>query len=290
MPAGWRSIVEAQRNIAHKLIEEFMLLANETVATLRRGPRHALPLPHPRAAGRAEGGAVRGVHFRLRLHAGGAARRGAAAEFSETAREAARQAGGAADCVSHAAHDAEGAVREREPGPLRPRGRFVHAFHVSHPPLSRSRRPSDAARAAAERLDDGARGGARGRSAGGGAPLLGHGAARRRCRARAACSGRKCGSWPTRSATSSTATSPASPRSGCSSSSPSTTSKGSCTCRAWPTTTIGFSRRSHSLRGENTQKVYQLGDRVEVQVVRVDMDRRQIDLGLVEILETVQER
>ena len=29
-------------------------------------------------------------------------------------------------------------------------------------------------------------------------------------------------------------------------------------------------------------------DRVEVQVVRVDMDRRQIDLGLVEILESVR--
>ena len=49
-----------------------------------------------------------------------------------------------------------------------------------------------------------------------------------------------------------------------------------------------FLEKSHSLRGENTQKVYQLGDRVEVQVVRVDMERRQIDLGLVEILETVR--
>ncbi|HEV3217347.1 MAG TPA: ribonuclease R [Vicinamibacterales bacterium] len=49
-----------------------------------------------------------------------------------------------------------------------------------------------------------------------------------------------------------------------------------------------FLERSHSLRGENTQKVYQLGDRVRVQVVRVDMDRRQIDLGLVDILEAVR--
>src|SRR4051794_4301703 len=49
-----------------------------------------------------------------------------------------------------------------------------------------------------------------------------------------------------------------------------------------------FLEKSHSMRGENTQKVYQLGDRVRVQVVRVDMDRRQIDLGLVEILETVR--
>ncbi len=49
-----------------------------------------------------------------------------------------------------------------------------------------------------------------------------------------------------------------------------------------------FLEKSHSLRGENTQKVYQLGDRVEVQVVRVDMERRQIDLGLVEVLEAVR--
>jgi ribosomal protein S1 len=34
--------------------------------------------------------------------------------------------------------------------------------------------------------------------------------------------------------------------------------------------------------------VYRLGDKVRVQVVRVDMDRRQIDLGLVDILETVR--
>jgi ribonuclease R len=49
-----------------------------------------------------------------------------------------------------------------------------------------------------------------------------------------------------------------------------------------------FLEKSHSLRGENTQKVYQLGDRVRVQVARVDMERRQIDLGLVEILDTVR--
>jgi ribonuclease R len=50
-----------------------------------------------------------------------------------------------------------------------------------------------------------------------------------------------------------------------------------------------YLERSHSLRGENTHKVYQLGGRVRVQVVRVDMERRQIDLGLVEILDAVRE-
>jgi ribonuclease R len=49
-----------------------------------------------------------------------------------------------------------------------------------------------------------------------------------------------------------------------------------------------FLEGSHSLRGENTHKTYRLGDRVQVQVVRVDLDRRQIDLGLIDILEAVR--
>ena len=50
-----------------------------------------------------------------------------------------------------------------------------------------------------------------------------------------------------------------------------------------------FVESAHMLRGENTQKSYRLGDKVKVQVVRVNMDTRQIDLGLVEILERVRE-
>ena len=49
-----------------------------------------------------------------------------------------------------------------------------------------------------------------------------------------------------------------------------------------------FVERAHILRGENTGRVYRLGDRVRVQVVKVDMERRQVDLGLVEILEKVR--
>jgi ribonuclease R len=45
---------------------------------------------------------------------------------------------------------------------------------------------------------------------------------------------------------------------------------------------------AHMLRGENTQKVYRLGDKVKVQVVRVNMEVRQVDLGLVDILERVR--
>lgn len=51
-----------------------------------------------------------------------------------------------------------------------------------------------------------------------------------------------------------------------------------------------FVERAHIMRGENTGKVYRLGDRVKVQVVKVDMERRQIDLGLVEILDRIRER
>jgi ribonuclease R len=46
---------------------------------------------------------------------------------------------------------------------------------------------------------------------------------------------------------------------------------------------------AHLLVGENTHKKYRLGDKVAVQVVRVSMETRQIDLGLVEILERVRD-
>jgi len=49
-----------------------------------------------------------------------------------------------------------------------------------------------------------------------------------------------------------------------------------------------FDQASYALRGENTRKVYKLGDRVHVQVVRVDTGKRQIDLGVTDILEAVR--
>ncbi|HET9359448.1 MAG TPA: ribonuclease R [Vicinamibacterales bacterium] len=49
-----------------------------------------------------------------------------------------------------------------------------------------------------------------------------------------------------------------------------------------------FVEQEHTLRGEHTKKVYRLGDRVGVQVVRVDLERRQIDLGLVDVLDAVR--
>ena len=50
-----------------------------------------------------------------------------------------------------------------------------------------------------------------------------------------------------------------------------------------------FEERAHILRGENTGRVYRLGDKVSVQVIKVDMERRQVDLGLTEILDRVRE-
>ncbi len=49
-----------------------------------------------------------------------------------------------------------------------------------------------------------------------------------------------------------------------------------------------FREQQHALFGENTRKTYRLGDPVKVQIIRVDMDRRQIDLGLEDVLEKVR--
>jgi ribonuclease R len=41
-----------------------------------------------------------------------------------------------------------------------------------------------------------------------------------------------------------------------------------------------FNEKRHTLRGESTGKLFRLGDRLEVQVVRVDLERRQIDFSI----------
>ena len=46
-----------------------------------------------------------------------------------------------------------------------------------------------------------------------------------------------------------------------------------------------FDEKAHTLKGENTSKAYRLGDKVEVQVARVDLERRQIDFALVDVLQ-----
>ncbi len=49
-----------------------------------------------------------------------------------------------------------------------------------------------------------------------------------------------------------------------------------------------FVERAHVLRGEKNGRVYRLGDRVRVQVIRVDLERRQVDLGIADILSAVR--
>jgi ribonuclease R len=49
-----------------------------------------------------------------------------------------------------------------------------------------------------------------------------------------------------------------------------------------------FREQQHTLFGENTRKTYRLGDQVTVQIVKVDMERRQIDLALEDVLQKVR--
>ncbi len=51
-----------------------------------------------------------------------------------------------------------------------------------------------------------------------------------------------------------------------------------------------FNEKAHTLKGENTKKIYRLGDRVEIRVVRVDLERRQLDFALVDVLEKAAAR
>lgn len=48
-----------------------------------------------------------------------------------------------------------------------------------------------------------------------------------------------------------------------------------------------FMEKAHLLKGEKHGRIFRLGDKVSVQVIRVDLERRLVDLGLTEILESV---
>ncbi|MFN8059363.1 MAG: ribonuclease R [Vicinamibacterales bacterium] len=49
-----------------------------------------------------------------------------------------------------------------------------------------------------------------------------------------------------------------------------------------------FLEREHALWGESGKRRYRLGDRVRVQVLRADTERRQVEFGLVDVLERVR--
>ena len=180
------AIIALQRNVAHRLIEEFMLLANETVASyLEAQAAPALYRIHEepdilKVAKFEE--FVSGFGYSL----GGAGVGAPAAALPEASRTDSREARREADRVSHAAHDAEGPVRPGESRPLRTGGVELHAFHVADPPVPRSRGPSGAPRGAARAAHRGTARGVDGGAPGGRPAHLGDGAAGRRRRARAA--------------------------------------------------------------------------------------------------------
>jgi ribonuclease R len=51
-----------------------------------------------------------------------------------------------------------------------------------------------------------------------------------------------------------------------------------------------YDERAHLLKGENTGRTYRLGDRASVQIGRVDLERRQIDFALRDVLESAGSR
>ena len=177
------AIIAAERNIAHRLIEEFMLLANETVAA--HLDDHDVPTlyriheePDPLKVEEFEE-----FISTLGYSLGKVSSKVDAARLPEAGRADARHAGREADCLPHAADDAEGALRPCQPGPFRPRGRQLHPLHVSHPPLSRPGGAPHAAGIPSRRHERGAQGRADRGAPGSRAPHLRARAPRRRRRA-----------------------------------------------------------------------------------------------------------
>ena len=146
-------IVALERNVAHRIIEEFMLVANETVA--QHLDDQGIPSlfrihedPDPLKVDEFE-------QFVTTLGYSLAAPKGAVKPqaLPEAGGKDARHAAGEADRVPDVANDAESAIRPVEHGSFRAGGRQLHAFHIAHSPLSRfdraphapgrTRRPDD---------------------------------------------------------------------------------------------------------------------------------------------------
>ena len=139
------AIVAAERSVAHRIVEEFMLSANETVA--RHLTERGIPdaLPDPRAARPREDRSPRRAGPAVRIQIAG--HRDAQAQGPSEAPVGVRgKTGRAAHPPDRPPLAQTGPVCRGASRPLRPGVHDVYAFHVSHPAVPRSRRPPDPGR------------------------------------------------------------------------------------------------------------------------------------------------
>ena len=167
-----QGVTRSERNIAHRMIEEFMLAANESVASYleskgvpslyriheKPDPKRVMefetiaarfgyslgvgPLPVKRMTMRAERRDRYGSGRRPHDHRGAGGRAPHAAHVPEADAEDRGQARGAHPVVPDAALAEAGALLGEERRPLRAGGAHLHALHLAHPALSRPDRPS----------------------------------------------------------------------------------------------------------------------------------------------------
>ncbi len=198
-------IVAAERNVAHRLIEEFMLLANETVASHLE--KHRIPSLY---RVHEEPDPVKVEVFEefistLGYSLGGSPDELAPRDFQRLVEKIQGKPEEKPIAFLMLRTMQTRALRPGEPRALRPCGRQLHPFHVAHPPVPGSGRPPRAAGVAARHERRAARG-ARSRTCRRSRATPPSASAARPTPSASWCSGRRSASWPTRSATSSMAT------------------------------------------------------------------------------------
>ena len=135
------AIVKAVRNEAHRLIEEFMLAANEAVARhLVFVPTPAMYRVHDKPDERKLGD-LRAVLEPLGYDIPAGRRPRQPGDLPGDPRPGRGQARGALRLRPRPARAEEGPLRPRLPRPLRPRGDVLRPLHLAHPALPRPRRP-----------------------------------------------------------------------------------------------------------------------------------------------------
>ena len=134
------NIVRAERNIAHRIIEEFMIAANEAVA------RHLTDKDFPtlyrvhEGPDRRRARSIGAVSLEPGLSLAAEEREHRAAGNSKTSGIRARQTGRARDQSRALALDETGGLSAGKHRPLRLGIDVLHPFHFADPPLSRSDR------------------------------------------------------------------------------------------------------------------------------------------------------